>query len=68
MPEHRPVRLPLVLLDRFGAPRVVSAAGDAGGLIGSSDVAGWLRFLALECPSCAGEVDWPEPEARPPAD
>lgn len=45
-----PAGVALVLLDRFGAPRVVSAAGGAGGLIGSSDVAGWLRFLALECP------------------
>jgi mycoredoxin len=50
----------LVVLDRFLAPRATSTAPDAGGLIDPTDATDWLRFLALECPECSGEVEWPE--------
>lgn len=51
----------LLLLDRFGAPRAGSMAAEAGGLIDPSEAAEWLRFLALECPECSGELPWPPP-------
>lgn len=49
----------LLLLDRFGAPRAGSTANEAGGLIDPSEAVDWLRFLALECPECSGELPWP---------
>ncbi len=49
----------LLLLDRFGAPRAGSMAAEAGGLIDPSDAVERLRFLALECPECSGELSWP---------
>lgn len=49
----------LLLLDRFGAPRAGSMAAEAGGLIDPSEAVEWLRFLALECPECSGELPWP---------
>lgn len=39
----------LVILDSFYAPRVVSHASDAGGLISPAEVTGWLRLLDNEC-------------------
>lgn len=50
----------LVIVDRFGAPRAGSFASEAGGLISPAEAADWLRFLALECPECGGEIPWPE--------
>ncbi len=49
----------LVLTDRFAAPRVVSAAADAGGLVSPSEAASWVAFVALDCPECSGEIAWP---------
>lgn len=49
----------MLLLDRFGAPRAGSGADEAGGLIDPSEAVEWLRFLALECPECSGELPWP---------
>lgn len=49
----------VVVLDRFAAPRVTSHASEAGGLVDPSEVVDWLRFLALECPECSGEIEWP---------
>ena len=49
----------LLLLDRYGAPRAGSMAEEAGGLIDPSEGIEWLRFLALECPECSGELPWP---------
>lgn len=54
----------LVIVDRFAAPRAGSFAVEAGGLISPAEAADWLRFLALECPECAGEIPWPEAEER----
>jgi hypothetical protein len=48
----------LLLLDRFGAPRAGSGAEEAGGLIDPAEAVEWLRFLALECPECSGELPW----------
>lgn len=39
----------LVILDSFCAPRVVSHASDAGGLISPAEVTNWLRLLDYEC-------------------
>ena len=50
----------LLVLDRYLAPRVLSVAGEAGGLVGPAEVTDWLRFLALECPECGNDVRWPE--------
>jgi glutaredoxin len=50
----------LLVLDRYAAPRVVSVAGEAGGLAGPAEVTEWLRYLALECPECGNDVRWPE--------
>jgi glutaredoxin/peroxiredoxin len=49
----------LLVVDRYVAPRAVSIAAEAGGLIAPLEATDWLRFLALECPECGGEVDWP---------
>lgn len=49
----------VLILDRFGAPRVTSHAAEAGGLVDPSEAVEWLRFLALECPECSGEIEWP---------
>lgn len=49
----------LVMLDRFGAPRAGSAGADAGALIDPLEAIDWLRYLALECPECSGEIAWP---------
>ena len=49
----------VAVLDRFAAPRVTSHASEAGGLVDPSEVVDWLRFLALECPECSGEIEWP---------
>lgn len=54
-PADRPL---LVLVDRFGAPRVVSSAAEAGGLVAPSEAVDWLRFIDLDCPECAGELPW----------
>ena len=50
----------VLLLDRWLAPRVVSAAGEAGGLVDPAETSSWLAFLGLECPECSGEIEWPE--------
>ncbi|HET7026761.1 MAG TPA: redoxin domain-containing protein [Candidatus Limnocylindrales bacterium] len=50
----------LVLVDRFGAPRLVSSAVEGGGLVAPSDATEWLRFVALDCPECSGEIAWPD--------
>jgi len=50
----------LLVLDRYAAPRAVSAAAEAGGLIGPAEATDWLRFLALECPECGNDVTWPD--------
>ena len=50
----------LLVLDRYVAPRAVSIAAEAGGLIAPLEATEWLRFLALECPECGGEVAWPD--------
>lgn len=39
----------LVILDAFCAPRLVSSASDAGGLISPAEVIAWLRLLDHEC-------------------
>jgi peroxiredoxin len=39
----------LVVLDSFFAPRVYSAAPEAGGLVAPGEVTGWLRLLDCEC-------------------
>ena len=49
----------LLVLDRYAAPRVVSAAAEAGGLAGPAEATDWLRFLALECPECGNDVRGP---------
>lgn len=48
----------LIVVDRFLAPRVGSFASEAGGLITPEEATGWLRFLAIECPECGGEIPW----------
>jgi glutaredoxin len=48
----------VLVLDRYLAPRAVSAAPEAGGLIGPSEVTEWHRFIALDCPECSGELPW----------
>ena len=54
-----PVGAALVLvLDRYLAPRAVSAAPEAGGLTAPSEVTEWHRFVALDCPECSGELPW----------
>lgn len=50
----------LLVLDRFAAPRAISSANEAGGLIGPAEATEWLRFLELECPECGNDVRWPE--------
>ncbi|HEY3524396.1 MAG TPA: redoxin domain-containing protein [Candidatus Limnocylindrales bacterium] len=50
----------LVVVDRFAAPRVVSAATEAGGLAAPSEATSWLQFVALDCPECCGEIAWPD--------
>ncbi|HEU4674262.1 MAG TPA: glutaredoxin family protein [Candidatus Limnocylindrales bacterium] len=50
----------LVLVDRFAAPRVAAAAAEAGGLVAPAEATSWLRFVALDCPECSGEIAWPE--------
>jgi peroxiredoxin len=49
----------VLALDRFGAPRAGSSAPEAGGLIDPSAGVEWLRFVALDCPECSGELPWP---------
>lgn len=39
----------LVVLDTFCAPRLVSHADDAGGLVSPTEVSNWLRLLDNEC-------------------
>ena len=53
----------LIIVDRFAAPRAGSFAPEAGGLIAPAEATGWLRFLALECPECGGEIPWFDSEA-----
>ncbi len=60
-----PRQVMLLLLDRWGAPRAGSFAADAGGLLAPGDATDWLRFLALECPECAGELPWFEDRTVP---
>ncbi|HET9457487.1 MAG TPA: glutaredoxin family protein [Candidatus Limnocylindrales bacterium] len=50
----------VLILDRFGAPRVTSHAAEAGGLVDPSEAVEWLGFLDLECPECSGEIEWPD--------
>jgi hypothetical protein len=50
----------LVIADRFGAPRVVSEGAEAGELVAPSEATAWLRFVALDCPECSGEIAWPD--------
>jgi hypothetical protein len=49
----------VLMLDRYLAPRVVSHAADAGGLITPSEVTGWLKFTVLDCAECSTELPWP---------
>lgn len=46
------------MLDRFAAPRAGSSTAEAGGLIDPSEAVEWMGFLILECPACAGEIEW----------
>lgn len=39
----------LSVLDIYAAPRAISVAADAGGLVAPGEVAGWLRLLDFEC-------------------
>lgn len=39
----------LVILDSFCAPRALSHAADAGGLIAPSEITSWLRLFDCEC-------------------
>lgn len=48
----------VLALDRYAAARAGSAAAEAGGLIDPGEAVAWLRFIALECPECAGELAW----------
>jgi mycoredoxin len=48
----------MIVVDRFAAPRAGSFASEAGGLIAPAEATDWLRFLALECPGCEGELPW----------
>lgn len=48
----------LLVLDRYLAPRAISSASEAGGLVGPVAAIEWLRFLALECPECGNDVRW----------
>jgi hypothetical protein len=57
LPADQPA---LVLLDRFEAPRAISSAPEAGGLISPSEAVDWLGFVALDCPECGEEVAWPD--------
>ena len=50
----------VLVLDRYGAPRVGSSAPEAGGLIDPGAVVEWSQWLTLECPECAGEIAWPD--------
>lgn len=50
----------LLVLDRYAAPRAVSVATEAGGLISPHESTEWLQFLGLECPECGNDVVWPE--------
>jgi mycoredoxin len=50
----------LLVLDRYGAPRVESSAAEAGGLVDPGEAVEWARWLTLECPECGGELPWPE--------
>lgn len=54
-----PDQVALLVLDRFAAPRAVSSAPEAGGLITPEDATEWLRYLVLECPECGNDVAWP---------
>jgi glutaredoxin len=56
--DEAPGQAALVVVDRFGAPRVGSFASEAGGLIAPAEATDWLRFLALECPTCGAEIPW----------
>jgi mycoredoxin len=58
--ERPPDELLLVVVDRFGAARVTSSAAEAGGLVAPSEATEWLRFVALDCPECSGEIAWPD--------
>lgn len=49
----------VIVLDRYGAPRAGAAAAEAGGLPDPSALVEWLRFIALDCPECSGELPWP---------
>jgi mycoredoxin len=48
----------LLGLDRYLAPRIGSAAPDAGGLIAPRKAAEWLEFASFECAECATPVGW----------
>lgn len=49
----------VLVVDRYGAPRAVSAAPEAGGCLDPSEAISWARFVALDCPECSGELPWP---------
>ncbi len=55
-----PADVMMLVLDRYLAPRAVSVAPEAGGLIGPASATDWLRLLALECPECGNDVRWPD--------
>ena len=61
--DEPPGQAALLIVDRFAAPRAGSFAPEAGGLIAPAEATGWLRFLALECPECGGEIPWFDGEA-----
>ncbi len=44
-----PTETLLVILDSFCAPRAVSHAADAGGLIAPAEIVSWLRLIDCEC-------------------
>ena len=48
----------VLVLDRYLAPRAVSSAPEAGGLVAPPEVTEWHRFVALDCPECSGELPW----------
>lgn len=49
----------VIVLDRYGAPRAGASVAEAGGLPDPSAIVEWLRFIALDCPECSGELPWP---------
>jgi hypothetical protein len=57
--ERSDARTAMIVLDRYGAPRVVSFAEDADELPPIAEVPGWLSFIDQECALCSLGSDWP---------